>query len=129
MQILQKTNFNFLRWRWHALVLSLVIICAGVATIMTRGLPLGIDFTGGTVAVARFQRPLGDCELLNAFGSVPVEKTVKRYGPAENNEWFIRLPQMAGREEGRILEQGKVAIENALTASSLGTFENKRTTI
>jgi preprotein translocase subunit SecF len=129
MQILPKTNYNFIRWRWHALVLSLVIIGAGVATIMSRGLPLGIDFTGGTVAVAKFQRPLGDGELLNALGSVPGEKTVQRYGPAENNEWFIRLPQMAGREEGRSLEQGKVAIEAALGASSLGPFEIKRTTI
>ncbi len=129
MQILSKTNYNFIRWRWHALVLSLVIIGAGVATIMSRGMPLGIDFTGGTVAVVKFQRPLGDGELLNALGSVPGEKTVQRYGPAENNEWFIRLPQMAGREEGRSLEQGKVAIETALGASSLGPFEIKRTTI
>lgn len=130
MQILPKTNYNFIKWRWHALVLSLVIIGAGIATIASRGgLPLGIDFSGGTIAVVRFERALGDGELLNALGSVPGEKTVQRYGRADNHEWLIRLPQMIEREQGTALEQGARAIEASLKASTLGAFEVKRTTI
>jgi preprotein translocase subunit SecF len=48
MRIFAHANYNFIKWRWHALVISVVLILAGVATIVGRGgLPLGIDFTGG----------------------------------------------------------------------------------
>ena len=130
MQILSKTNYNFIRWRWHALALSLVIIGAGIATIVSRGgLPLGIDFSGGTAVVVRFERTLGDGELLNALGSVPGEKTVQRYGTEATNEWLIRLPQMIAQEQGTSLEQGARAVVAALQASTLGAFEVRSTDI
>ena len=130
MQILSKTNFNFTRWRWHALVLSVLIIGAGFATIVARGgLPLGIDFSGGTVVVVRFERALGDGELLDRLASLPGEKTVQRYGPEGNNEWSIRLPQMVEREEGTSLEQGARAVVAALEASGVGGYEVQRTSI
>jgi len=47
MHILNKTNINFMRWRWHAVALSWVVILAGLAVIATRGLPRGIEFAGG----------------------------------------------------------------------------------
>jgi len=130
MQILSKTNFNFTRWRWHALVLSVLIIGAGIATIVARGgMPLGIDFSGGTVVIVRFDRALGDGELLNRLASLPGEKTVQRYGPEGNNEWSIRLPQMVEREEGTSLEQGARAVVAALEASGVGGYEVQRTSI
>ena len=53
-QLFANTRINFTRWRWHALALSLVVILAGLATVATKGLPLGIDFSGGTLAVVEF---------------------------------------------------------------------------
>jgi preprotein translocase subunit SecF len=129
MQILQKTNINFLRWRWHALALSLLVIGAGIFTISTRGLQRGIDFTGGTIVTVKFERALGDGELQSALAGIPGEKTVQRYGPAASNEWSIRLPQMAGEEQGRNLEQGARMVIAALQGSGLGAFEMRETTI
>jgi hypothetical protein len=37
MDFLKNPNFNFIRWRWHALALSTLIILAGAAMIATRG--------------------------------------------------------------------------------------------
>ena len=55
MQIFHNANYNFIKWRWHALILSLVIIWAGVGTIfMKGGIPLGIEFTGGTAIQLKF---------------------------------------------------------------------------
>ena len=49
MQIFHNANYDFIRWRWHALVLSSVVIIGGLALALARGgMPLGIDFTGGT---------------------------------------------------------------------------------
>ena len=41
MHIFKNTKFDFLRWRYHALALSWLVIIAGVATLMTKGLPRG----------------------------------------------------------------------------------------
>ncbi|HUF24818.1 MAG TPA: protein translocase subunit SecF [Vicinamibacterales bacterium] len=130
MRIIPKTNINFIRWRWHALALSLLILGAGVATIVARGgLPLGIDFSGGTIVVVRFDRALGNDDVLTSLRAVQGETTVQRYGPADGNEWLIRLPQMEGEEEGTNLEAGARAINAALEASDLGPFEPLSTDI
>ena len=44
MEIFHNANYDFIRWRWHAITLSLVVILAGAGFMITRGLPLGIDF-------------------------------------------------------------------------------------
>jgi preprotein translocase subunit SecF len=43
MQIFHNPNYNFVRWRWHAIAVSWLVIVAGLITIYTRGLPLGIE--------------------------------------------------------------------------------------
>ena len=42
MRIFANPNYNFIRWRWHALVLSLAIITTGAITIAQRRTALGI---------------------------------------------------------------------------------------
>ena len=54
MQIFKTPNFDFVRWRWHALALSALVICAGVFLIATRGLQKGVDFEGGTIVILKF---------------------------------------------------------------------------
>ena len=49
MHIFKNTNYDFLRWRFHAIALSWIIIIAGLITIATKGIPRGVEFTGGTV--------------------------------------------------------------------------------
>jgi preprotein translocase subunit SecF len=122
MPIFENPNYNFLQWRWHALGLSLVVVLAGVAAMVTRGLPLGIDFTGGTIVVLQFQQPVGEDALRSALDVVPGDKVVQQFGDAASHEWLIRLPQLAA-EEGQALEQGARAIVDAVTKANLGSFE------
>lgn len=130
MQILSKTNIDFIRWRWQALAFSLLLIAAGVATVVSRGgMPLGIDFSGGTIVVVKFDQPKGEQDVLDALAGIQVEKTVQRYGPVENNEFMVRLPQMIEEEEGTNLEQGARAVVAALEASELGSFSVQQTDI
>ncbi len=56
MRILTNVNFDCLRWRWHALAVSWLVILLGVGTMVTRGLPLGVDFSGGTLFHLRFEQ-------------------------------------------------------------------------
>ena len=82
MEIFHNANYDFIRWRWHALALSLVVILAGAGLMITRGLPLGIDFSGGTSLVIRFSQEVALDRVRNAVASLPGEEVVQQFGDA-----------------------------------------------
>ena len=47
-------NFDFMKHRRLALTISLVLVLASIIMLLTRGLNLGIDFTGGNVIQVEF---------------------------------------------------------------------------
>ena len=51
-----KLNFDFMKGRKLALTISLVLVIASIALLLTRGLNLGIDFTGGNVIQVEFEK-------------------------------------------------------------------------
>jgi preprotein translocase subunit SecF len=122
MQIFTNANYNFIRWRWHALALSALIILAGAAVVLTRGLPLGIDFSGGTAIIIQFEKPISEEAVRTAITSLPGEEVVQRYGDPKENEILIRLPQLVA-EQGTSLEQGARAVEERLKQAGLGGFK------
>jgi preprotein translocase subunit SecF len=123
MQIFTNANYNFIRWRWHAIILSLVVVAAGFVVMMTRGLPLGIDFTGGTSLVVQFETNPTEEQVRNAIASVQGDKVVQQYGDVESRQWLIRLPMIQGAEEGARLEQAALQVEKLLASSGLPKFE------
>ena len=123
MPIFKNPNFDFLKWRWHAVGLSLVIIVAGAVAIAVQGgLALGIDFSGGTIVIVKFENPVTEEAVRGAISAIANESVVQQYGPAADNEVLIRLPQ-SGPEEGTSLEEGANAVVAALEQSSVGGFE------
>jgi len=124
MQIFTNANYNFTRWRWHAIALSLVVIAAGVAMIVSRGgLPLGIDFSGGTIVIVKFDQNVTEDQVRRAVDPIPGEEVVQQYGDASEREWLIRLAQTDATEQGASLEQGAQQILDALRNAGLPTFE------
>jgi preprotein translocase subunit SecF len=118
MQIFTNANFNFIRWRWHAIILSLVVIAAGAVMMATRGLPLGIDFSGGTAIIVQ---GAGESDVRRALDPLPGEKVIQQYGDPAEQQVLIRLPQIEGDEtEGR-LERQSQQIEQALKTAGLTT--------
>jgi preprotein translocase subunit SecF len=123
MRIFTNPHFDFIRWRWHAIALSAVVIVAGFALILTRGPLLGIDFSGGTLVIYKFQQPVTEEVVRRAVDSVPGEKVVQKYGDPASNQMLIRLPQTHGVESGFALEKGANDLRQALSAASLPKFE------
>ena len=120
MQILKNPNYNFIRWRWYALALSALVIAAGVAIIVSRGgLPLGIDFSGGTIVVVKFDQNVTEQQVRAAVDPIPGEEVVQQYGDAGDNEWLIRLAQTQVTEQGANLEAGSQQILDALMKAGL----------
>ena len=130
MNIFSNPNYNFIRWRWHALALSLLVVAAGAAMVIARGgLPLGVDFSGGTIVIVRFDRSVDEEAVRNALGDVPGDKVVQKYGDPSRNEILVRLPQVETTEQGANLERGARAVVSSLQKANLGKFEVLNTDI
>src|SRR2546430_14745200 len=117
MHIFKHTNFDFLRWRWHAIALSWIIIIAGVIALATKGIPKGVEFAGGTVVIERFDRPVSVQQVREALdknypggGQYAV---VQSYGDPSQNMVMIRVPQV-GAESGASLSVEAQKVEDAL---------------
>ena len=123
MHIFTNANYNFLRWKWHAIILSTAVILAGLGMIWTRGLPLGIDFSGGTLVVVQFSQPVSEGQVRDAVAPLPGDEVVQQYGDANDRRMLIRLPQVKAAEEGNSLEQGAAQVEQALQKVGLPKFE------
>ena len=93
MQIFENTHYDFIKWRWHAIILSAAVIVGGAVMAIQRGLPLGIDFSGGTIVVFKFDRAVGEDAVRKAIESVPGEKVVQQFGKPEDHSVLVRLPQ------------------------------------
>jgi preprotein translocase subunit SecF len=122
MQIFHNANYNFIRWRWHALALSLTIIIAGVGFMVMRGVPLGIDFSGGTMLVVEFQEAVTLEQVRAAVGNLPGDEIVQQFDAPAKRQVMVRLPQIEGQELGASLEEGSRQVEQALKTAGLPNF-------
>ena len=123
MALFENANYDFIKWRWHAIALSTIIIVAGLAYGLQRGIPLGIDFSGGTILVVKFDQPVSDDQVRQALvASIQGDQVIQAYGDASANQKLIRLPQLV-EEEGAALDVNARAVVDALTKANLGKFE------
>ena len=68
MRFLSKTNIDFISKQKLTGLLSIVLIIAGIASLIIKGGPLlSIDFTGGTVAQIKFEKPVELGQLRNTL--------------------------------------------------------------
>ncbi len=119
MQIFTNANYNFTRWRWHAIGLSLAVILAGLGVVLTKGMPMGIDFSGGTLVIVQLEQDGGEQLVRNAVQSLPGDEVVQQYDAPEKRQVMIRLPQTKAAESGTSLEQGSLQVEQALKAAGI----------
>ena len=74
-------NYNFMALRRPALSLSAVLVLASLAFLFTRGLNLGIDFTGGNVIQLEFDNLPEVAEVRKVVsGVVAQEAMIQKFG-------------------------------------------------
>src|SRR5262245_6975030 len=122
MHIFKNTNFDFLRWRWHAIALSWVVIIAGIATIWTSGLKKGVEFAGGTAMIEQFASAVSFQQVREALDrNYPVggkDAIVQQTGDPSARMVMIRVPQV-GSEAGASLGVEAAKVEDALKKANL----------
>ena len=122
MHIFKNPNYDFVRWRWRAIVLSWAIIIAGIVYIQIKGMPKGVEFEGGTTVIVKFQNPTHIDTVRQALGGgVPdgSNAIVQSYGPAGQNEVMMRL-RTSGTEAGNALTSTADEVVAALNKAGLG---------
>jgi preprotein translocase subunit SecF len=122
MQIFHNPNYNFVKWRWHALALSWVVILAGLATIWVKGLPLGVEFSGGTIVIVQFQNqpdmPRIRASLDPVVAGGGQNAQIQSYGDPSQRQVMIRVPQV-GEESGGSLSRTADAVLDGLRKAGL----------
>ena len=126
MHIFKNTTYDFLRWRWQAIGLSWVVIIAGAAMLATTGLPLGVEFAGGTSIVAQFDQTPSIQQVRGAldrnYPGGGQNTVVQVYGDAAQRQVMIRVPQV-GTESGASLSTAAQQVEAALRQGNVGNFK------
>jgi preprotein translocase subunit SecF len=126
MQIFKSANYDFVRWRWHAIALSLLVILAGAVMVWTRGLPLGVDFAGGSIVIVKFQQATPVDRVRAAVSAMPNgvgnDAVVQDYGDPSQHMVLVRVAQTAAQSTGN-LSQDADAVVAALKQANLGAFE------
>jgi len=119
MKIFTNPNYDFVRWRWHAMALSLVVILAGAFMIGTRGLQKGVDFEGGSIVLVKFDQPVELSSVRTLYGG---DAVVQQYGNADSREVMIRVKRTGAETAGNLSTEADKVVAT-LTQANLGNFQ------
>jgi len=114
VEFFRNTNIDFLGKKWYFLAFSLVFSVSGVLSMLFwHGIPLGVDFRGGTLVYVKFTHVPNDGRIRSALDGAGLKNfRIQRYGDPSLNEVLISLDQKETSEAA--LDAGKVAIVKAL---------------
>jgi preprotein translocase subunit SecF len=118
VEFFRNPNIDFLGKKWYFLAFSLVFSVAGVCSMLFwHGIPLGVDFRGGTLVYVKFSHRPDDNAIRAAMDRAGLHNArIQRYGAAANNEVLIALEQKETSEQA--LDRGKIQIINALETNA-----------
>lgn len=117
-------NFNFLGYRRYAYILSLVLVLAGIASLVVKGGPrYGVDFAGGMTIQLKFAQAIGPDDIKKPLDAAGIPGfSVQRLGQDKDNTFLI-----SASDHGEPLEQVRSKVDKALKASlGDGSFEVQR---
>jgi len=97
VQFFRDTNIDFLGWKWYFLGFSLIFSVAGVLSMLFwHGVPLGVDFRGGTVVYVKFASTPNEDKIRSELDKAGIHNArIQRLGAASNNEEMIDVAQSA----------------------------------
>src|SRR3989344_5149940 len=106
---------NLMKFKVWYLVFSLVIILPGLYYLMSSGLKLGIDFTGGALIEYGFEKSIDVNSLKEEISSVGIE--VGQISQSLSNSYIIRT---------KPLEQNQVDTLKSVLSKKFGKVEERR---
>jgi preprotein translocase subunit SecF len=110
MQFFGETHIGFVSLRNKAFIISLVVIVAGLLSLLIKGGPnLSIDFEGGTLIQVKFDQPVPVSDLRAVVENAGYENgEIQGYG--DSTEYLITIEKISeAKEAGENLMESLVA--------------------
>lgn len=125
--------FNIVKKRYWWFALSFILIVTGLISLFTRGLNLGVDFTGGSMYEVNFNQPVTQAAITDTLQSVGLDGTVQLTGDKialirteefeedQRNAMLTALEKNVGSYDKAALREDKVgpAIGQELTSNAI----------
>jgi preprotein translocase subunit SecF len=118
VEFFRNPNIDFLGKKWYFLAFSLVFSVAGVLSMLFwHGIPLGVDFRGGTLVYVKFAHAPNNDAIRAALDRVGLPNAkIQGYDKPEYNEVLIDLAEQETSESA--LDKGKALIIGALETNA-----------
>jgi len=118
LEFFRNPNIDFLGKKWYFLAFSLVFSVAGVLSMaFWHGIPLGVDFRGGTLVYVKFAQTPNDAAIRAAMDRAGLHSArIQRYGAPAGNEVLIDVSEKETSEQA--LDRAKTQIINALETNA-----------
>jgi preprotein translocase subunit SecF len=117
MEFLHNPHVDFLGKTKYFVGLSVAFIAIGLGTIATRGIRYGVEFSGGTQLIARFQSTPSIDKIRSAVDKVAAGAVIQTYDAPAKNQVLIRL---AGKAEQDLSQES----DAVMAALQTGYSEN-----
>jgi len=131
VELFKQTKIDFLSKKWLFASVSIVLFLIGVAAYFVRGLNYGIDFTGGTIILIKFQHAPDYDKLRDALESeASSAPTLQSYGPANSNSVQVRMQKALGTgsdyeaDKKRLIEALRKEFDPSHAGSAQQDFNN-----
>jgi preprotein translocase subunit SecF len=114
MEIIKNPHIDFLGKAKYALVLSALLIAAGLYWVVSGQLRYGVEFSGGTQLILSFQGPPEVDRIRDAVTKVSPGAVIQTYGDLKANKVLVRISQEAPESD---LDAPARAVRQALADS------------
>ncbi len=96
------THIQFIRVRYIAMAISLILILAGIVSLIAHGGPnYGIDFRGGTLVQVKIHKPTDISHVRDALKGLKLgEVVIQSIGPKKASEYLIRIEKSSTSLKG-----------------------------
>ena len=124
MRFFHKTHIQFMKYRWHWIVISTALNLIALGLIFFGpGFKYGVDFAGGTQLTVKFKSDPDVARLRRSLENLKLGAvTIQRFDEPERHELLIRL-QSAG-QEGDFSARMITALDKEFNAQTASTRLN-----
>jgi preprotein translocase subunit SecF len=99
-----KEPLNFMRFKWSALVFSTLLILGSLFAVFTKGINFGLDFTGGIVVEAGFEKQADLNKIRDALAGNGFPDAIVQYF-GTTTEVMIRIAPRADIDQAVVGNQ------------------------
>lgn len=87
----------FMKLEIPMMVISVLLVIASIIALATKGLNLGLDFTGGVSADVKYSQPIEQTQVVQALADKGFNDAVVQY-LGTRDELLVRLPPQDGKD-------------------------------